>query len=123
MIATIKHCNINVTNVERSIAFYQEALGLVVTRRKKAADGSFELVYLGDGKTPFEIELTCLKDHPQPYELGENESHICFSVPDFALAHATHEKMGCICYENTAMGLYFIHDPDDYWLEIIPDHR
>jgi lactoylglutathione lyase len=28
--------------------------------------------------------------------------------------------MGCICYENKAMGIYFINDPDDYWIEILP---
>ena len=31
--------------------------------------------------------------------------------------------MGCICYENKAMGIYFINDPDDYWIEIIPMKR
>lgn len=35
-------------------------------------------------------------------------------------AHALHEKLGCICYENLAMGIYFISDPDGYWIEIIP---
>lgn len=120
MQAILQHCNINVTDLERSIAFYEEALGLKVEKRKQAADGSFELVYLGDGTTPFQIELTWLADHPQPYELGENESHICFAVDDYEAAHRLHERMGCICFENEAMGLYFIHDPDDYWLEIIP---
>jgi lactoylglutathione lyase len=38
-------------------------------------------------------------------------------------AHDHHEKMGCICYENKAMGIYFINDPDDYWIEIIPLKR
>jgi len=114
------HCNINVTSLEKSIAFYKEALGLEVISEKEAKDGSFKLVYLGDGKTPFKLELTWLKDHPQPYELGENESHICFVMEDYKKAHQLHEKMGCICFENEAMGLYFIHDPDDYWLEIVP---
>ena len=39
---------------------------------------------------------------------------------DMAAAHAKHEKMGCICFENPAMGIYFIEDPDGYWIEIIP---
>lgn len=118
MKAIFNHCNINVTNLDRSLAFYKEALGLEEIRRKETEH--FTLVYLGDGVMPFSLELTCLKDHPQPYELGENESHICFTVEDYDAAHALHEKMGCICFENTAMGLYFIHDPDDYWLEILP---
>ena len=37
-----------------------------------------------------------LKDHPQPYELGENESHIAFATDDFEAAHRLHEEMGCI---------------------------
>lgn len=117
----IVHCNINVTNLEKSIAFYQEALGLQVAHQKKAQDGSFVLCYLQDQKGNFELELTWLKDHPQAYELGENESHIAFCVDDFDAAYKKHKEMGCICFENKAMGIYFIHDPDDYWLEIIPE--
>lgn len=119
MKAIFNHCNINVTDLEKSIAFYQEALGLKEVRRKE--NENFTLVYLSDETSPFLLELTWLKDHPQPYELGENESHICFTVDDYDKAHALHEKMGCICFENEAMGLYFIHDPDDYWFEIIPN--
>lgn len=120
MKAIFNHCNINVTNLEKSIAFYKEALGLEVVREKEAIDGSFKLVYLSDGVSPFQLELTWLKDHPQAYELGENESHICLTVDNYDEAHALHEKMGCICFENESMGLYFINDPDDYWFEIIP---
>lgn len=120
MKAVFNHCNINITDIERSVKFYKEALGLEVLSQKEASDGSFILTYLGDGVTPFRLELTWLKDHSQAYKLGENESHICFHVDDYDEAHTLHEKMGCICYENEAMGLYFIHDPDDYWFEIVP---
>lgn len=114
------HCNINITNIEKSIEFYQKALGLKVVRTKEASDGSFVLTYLGDGISNFEIELTWLKDHPQAYDLGENESHICFEVDDYKAAYQLHQEMGCICFENKEMGLYFINDPDDYWIEILP---
>ena len=114
------HCNINITDINKSVAFYQKALGLKVERTKEANDGSFILTYLGDGLSNFQIELTWLRDHPQAYELGENESHICFTVDNYEEAHALHQRMNCICYENEAMGLYFINDPDDYWIEIIP---
>ena len=117
----IIHCNINVQNREKSVAFYQEALGLSVSREKSAADGSFVLTYKTDEARAFEIELTWLRDHAnQPYNLGENESHICFRVDDYEAAHAKHQEMGCIVYENLQMGLYFIADPDGYWLEIVP---
>ena len=116
----IVHCNINVTDLNKSIAFYEQALGLQVARKLEAEDGSFALCYLQDDTGSFQIELTWLKDHPQPYELGENESHIAFATDDFEAAHRLQEEMGCICFENKEMGIYFIHDPDDYWLEVVP---
>lgn len=119
---TFDHFNINVADLGRSIAFYEKALGLRETNRKKAADGSFELVYLGDGQTPFRLELTWLRDHEGPYELGDNESHLCLrAAGDYDAMRAFHREMGCICYENHDMGLYFICDPDDYWIEILPE--
>jgi len=91
-----------------------------VVNRHKADDGSFEIVFLSDGSSPHQLELTWLRDKEGPYDLGDNESHIAFTVDDYNAAHARHEKMGCICYENNNMGLYFIEDPDGYWLEIFP---
>ena len=89
--------------------------------RKEAADGSFVLVYLTDDQTGFLLELTWLKDRNEPYELGDNESHLCFRVAgDYDEVRKFHKEMDCVCYENTAMGLYFINDPDDYWIEILP---
>lgn len=115
------HFNINVTDLDRSLAFYGKALGLREVGRKQAADGSFTLVYLGDGETGFRLELTWLCDHSGPYELGENESHLCLRVAgDYEAVRAFHREMGCICFENHDMGLYFIADPDDYWIEILP---
>ncbi len=115
------HFNIDVTDLDRSIEFYDKALGLKEVRRKESADGSFTLVYLGDGTGTFLLELTYLRNHPQPYELGENESHLCLRVAgDYNAVRAFHCEMGCIAYENQEMGLYFITDPDDYWIEILP---
>lgn len=114
------HNNFNVLDLDKSLKFYEEALGLKEAKRKEAADGSFILVYLGDGETPHLLELTYLRDRKEAYNLGENEFHLAFQVDDFAAAHAKHEAMGCICYENKAMGIYFIADPDNYWLEIVP---
>lgn len=60
------HENYNVTDLHKSLAFYEKALGL---KEKRRVNG---------------------------------------------------EDMGCICFENPAMGIYFIADPDGYWLEIVP---
>ena len=117
---TIAHTNLNVFDMDKSLAFYKDALGMDVTRRHKADDGGFELAFVSDGSSHHNIELTWLRDKDVPYELGDNESHIAFFVDDYEAAHALHEKLGCICYENAAMGLYFIEDPDGYWFEIMP---
>ncbi|SHI87044.1 VOC family protein [Parasporobacterium paucivorans] len=115
------HENYNVLNLEKSLQFYHEALGLVEKRRIAPEDGSFIIVYLGNETTDFELELTWLKDRERPYDLGDCEFHLAFTTPDFKSAHALHEKMGCICFENEQMGIYFIQDPDGYWLEVIPE--
>jgi lactoylglutathione lyase len=120
---TFAHNNINVLDLARSLAFYKEALGLEPVKRHEAKDGSFVLVYLGDGKTPHRLELTWLRDRKDPYDLGDNESHLAFTVDDYAAALAKHKAMGAVCFENAAMGIYFIEDPDGYWLEIIPETR
>ena len=115
------HFNFNVLDLERSLAFYKDALGLVPVSKKEADDGSFTLVYLGDGVSSFTLELTWLHDRTEPYDLGEGEFHLAFTVPDLDAAHKKHQDMGCICFENPAMGIYFIEDPDGYWLEIVPE--
>ncbi|CEH32933.1 VOC family protein [Romboutsia lituseburensis] len=117
------HNNFNVLNLEKSIEFYEKALGLKETKRSVAEDGSFILVFLGDEETNHKLELTWLRDWDRPYNLGDNEFHLALRVDDFEAAHKLHKDMGCICYENESMGIYFIADPDNYWIEIIPAQR
>jgi lactoylglutathione lyase len=115
------HYNINVRDLDKSIKFYEDALGLTVSHVKEGPEGRFKLVYLTDGVSPFLLELTWLADHAEAYDLGENETHLCFRVGgDYDEARAYHKEMGCVCFENNDMGLYFINDPDDYWIEILP---
>ena len=114
------HTNLNVLDLEKSLTFYKKALGLEAARRVKGNDGGFELAFLPGGSSDCQIELTWLRGRDVPYDLGDNETHIAFIADDYDSAHALHSEMGCICYENTDMGLYFIEDPDGYWFEIIP---
>ena len=114
------HENYNVADLAKSMAFYEEALGLKETRRKEAADGSFIIVYLANENSDFELELTWLRDMDRPYNLGDCEFHLAFRTDDYEAAHAKHEAMGCICYENPQMGIYCIKDADRYWLEVLP---
>lgn len=115
------HFNFNILDLDKSLAFYKEALALTPIREKIAEDGSFKLVYLGDeAKSDFTLELTYLRDRKEPYNLGELEYHLAFTTDDYDNLYKTHKDMGCICYENPSMGIYFISDPDGYWIEIVP---
>ena len=102
--------------------FYHKALNLSPVRTKEAGDGSFKLVFLGDETgSDFQLELTWLRDRgDKPYDLGECEFHLAFTADDFQAMYEKHKAMGCICFENPAMGIYFISDPDGYWIEIVP---
>lgn len=115
------HENYNVSCLEKSLEFYDEALGL--TERRRIEKDDFTIVYIGNGETDFELELTWLKAHPNKYNLGECEFHLAFKTDDYEAAYKLHKQMGCICYENPSMGIYFIQDPDGYWLEIVPNRK
>lgn len=117
---TFNHFNFNVADLDKSLKFYKDALDLEPVGRKDAPDGRFTIVYLGDGKTDFRLELTWLRDHPQKYDLGECEFHLAVTVDDFDGMFRRHKEMGCVCYENPDMGVYFIEDPDGYWIEVLP---
>lgn len=114
------HENYNVFDLQRSMVFYEKALGLKEIRRKEAADGSYIIVYIGNEQSDFELELTWMRDMDRPYNLGDCEFHLAFRTDDYEAAHKLHTDMGCICMENPKMGIYFIEDPDGYWLEILP---
>jgi len=115
---SIDHTNINVMDIDKSIAFYQEAFDMVVVKTKESRTNRFKLAFLKAPKSDYLIELTWLRDRKEPYDLGSNETHICFNADDFDAAHARHQAMKCICYENEEMGVYFVVDPDGYWLEV-----
>lgn len=115
------HFNFNVLDLEKSLEFYDKALGLKPVREKIAEDGSFKLVYLGDDVTNFQLELTWLRDRTEPYNLGELEYHLAMETPNYDEVFKKHEEMGIIAYINESMGIYFITDPDGYWIEIVPE--
>ena len=117
------HNNINVFDLNKSLVFYKDALGLVEVRRITPEDGSFIIVYLGDGKSAHRLELTWLRDRTEPYNLGDNEIHLAIWTDDYKEAHLHHKKMGIIVHENPKMGIYFIEDPDGYWIEVLPPGR
>ena len=115
------HVKFSVMSLEKSVEFYKKALGLTEKRRKEGSDGSFINLYLGDPKSNFQLELTWNKGREEPYDLGEECFHLALTSDDMEASHRLHEEMGCIAFENHAMGVYFIKDPDGYWIEIIPE--
>lgn len=115
------HTNFNVFDLSKSLAFYQEALGLHEARRKEAADGSYIIVFLQDNFGQAELELTWLKDRSEPYDLGDQEFHICYRCDDYDSSFKKHQEIWCVAYVNEKMGVYFITDPDGYWIEITPE--
>lgn len=112
------HNNLNVADMNKSLEFYQKALGL---KKEEEIDGKgFKIVFMSDGVMPHKLELTYLEDKKGAYDLGDNEIHLAFTVDDIVKAYSLHKDMDCVCYVNKDMGIYFIVDPDGYWLEIIP---
>ena len=114
------HFNFNVLDLNKSIEFYKEAFGMVQLSEINAEDGSFKIVFMGDQKTGFRLELTWLRDRTEPYNLGDLEYHLAIRTDDFDGAFKKHQEMGIVCFENPAMGVYFVTDPDGYWIEVFP---
>ena len=115
------HFNFNVKDLDRSLKFYKEAFGLEPVEVNDRPN--FTLAFLGDNTTSFRLELTYLKDRTEAYDLGEQEFHLAFVADDMEKAHEKHARLGCICFENPKMGIYFLEDPDGYWIEIIPPRK
>lgn len=120
----ILHTCIRVMDLEKSLKFYTEALGLVETRRKDFPEDEFTLVFLSDESGCHEIELTYNYNPEKPYVIGDGFSHMALGVEDLEGSQQKHKEMG---YEVTElMGLpgekpryYFVTDPDGYDIEII----
>ena len=118
------HTCIRVMDLEKSLKFYKEALGLVETSRKDFKEYEFTLVYLSDESGSYELELTYNYNPEKPYELGNGFSHIAVATEDLEAAREKHIEMG---YEVTPLkGLpgeaphyYFVTDPDGYKVEVI----
>lgn len=121
MKGTFVHWCIHVLDLQKSIDFYKKALEMEVVHTFGPRDGSWSNTFLGNDRTPFQLELTWNRGRVEPYANGGRDTHIAFTVPDIAAAHELHEQMGCIVRENPRMGLYFIADPDGSWIEILPE--
>lgn len=118
------HLCLRVEDLEKSVAFYREALGYEEVRRDDYPEDKFTLVFLEDPKTGFQLELTYNYGHG-PYVIGDGYSHFAVTVEDTMASFEKHKKMGVTTGDrpsSTPSGgksLYFIKDPDGYRVEII----
>lgn len=118
------HTCVRVKDLEASLKFYRDALGLVETRRKDFPEYKFTLVYLSNEPGGYEIELTYNYDVEKPYEIGNGFSHIAIGVDNLEEEREKHKESG---YEVTDLkGLpgeppkyYFVTDPDGYKVEVL----
>lgn len=118
------HTCLRVMDLEKSIKFYTEALGLIETRRKDFPDHEFTLVFLSDEERNYEIELTYNYNPEKPYVIGNGFSHLAFSAKDLEGSREKHKEMGYKVSELMGLpgnppGYYFVTDPDGYEVEII----
>ncbi|WP_299865541.1 VOC family protein [uncultured Hoeflea sp.] len=119
------HSMIRVLDEARSVEFYKAAFGLDVADRLDF--DSFTLIYLSNGETGFELELTVNKDRTSPYELGDGYGHLAFSVDDVTAEHARLTALGLeprklvdFAPAGTVIArFFFIADPDGYQIEVL----
>jgi lactoylglutathione lyase len=117
-----------VRDLDRSIAFYGDLLGMKELRRRDVPAGRYTLVFMGYGTNAdgqAEIELTHNWDHDGPYLLGDAFGHLAVGVPDVAAAcehvragggRVTREA-GPVKFGTTVIA--FVEDPDGYKVELI----
>ena len=116
---TMSHVCIRVLDLDRSLTFYRDALGLVPQREMTMEDRGWHLVFLGDNETPFQLELSKEIARTQPYRLGDDTPHVAVTAKEFEALKARHRAEGRIV-DELAGGIYFIQDPDGHLLEILP---
>ena len=116
---TMSHVCVPVLDLERSLAFYREALGLTPQREMTMGDRGWRLVFLGDNETPFQLELCKQVGRTQPYQLGDDTPHVAVTAKDFAALKARHQAEGRVV-DQLPGGIYFIQDPDGHLIEILP---
>lgn len=117
----LAHTMIRVRDLDRSIAFYTEFLGLRETSRKDIGDAT--LVFLGDGQTEHLVELTHNKDG-RDYELGDQFGHLALYADDLEAEVARVEANGWWFRRSQPdpKRYIFVKDPDGYDIEILQSH-
>lgn len=118
------HTCIRVMDLEKSLDFYKNALGLIEIRRSDFPEHEFTLVYLSDKDGHYDLELTYNYNPEKPYVIGNGFSHIAVSSTDLEASRKRHMEMGYKVSELTGLPgspprYYFVTDPDGYEVEVI----
>ena len=124
------HTMLRVGNLQRSIAFYTEVLGMTLLRTTERPEQKYDLAFVGYGRNPEHAEIELTYNHGvDSYELGSAFGHIAIGVPDVAatcvavrskaasLGGAITREAGPVKGGTTVIA--FITDPDGYKLELI----
>jgi len=119
------HSMIRVLDEARSVDFYNKAFGLEIADRLDFE--KFTLVYLSNGESPFELELTINKDRKEPYDRGDGYGHFAVLVEDLEAEHARFEAEGLnprkiveFAPDGELVGkFFFVADPDGYEIEVL----
>lgn len=122
------HSMIRVLDEKRSIDFYRVAFGLEIAERLEFE--TFVLIYLSNGESEFELELTVNKDRTEPYALGDGYGHLALSVDDLDAEHQRLTEAGLnpgniVDFNRDGALLarfFFVVDPDGYKVEVLQRH-
>ena len=114
------HSMIRVKDLDKSLHFYVELLGLEVSRRKDYEQGRFSLIFLTDGQSDAEIELTYNWDQEEDYSNGRNFGHLAFLVDDIYATCQKLEDNGVTILRPPRDGyMAFVKSPDQISIELL----
>jgi len=114
------HTMIRVRNLDESVEFFTNKLGMVETRRKEVEAGRFTLVFFATAPGEPEIELTYNWDQEEPYSVGRNFGHLAFSVENlYEYCQLLMDKGVTILRPPRDGHMAFIRTPDDISIELL----
>ena len=118
MFFRLEHNCIYVTDMEKTLAFYEKAVNLKVLRRKSSE--TMEIAFIGNEESSQQVEVIREAGRTKPYDLGEKSFHFALRTDDIEAARVLHTEMGCFNHDVPEFGVYYIKDPDGYLIEIMP---
>ena len=114
------HTMLRVTEIEQSLRFYRDALGLIELSRKEYPQGRFTLIFLAaPGDEDAQVELTHNWD-PEPYAGGRNFGHLAYAVDDIYAACQRLMQQGVVINRPPRDGrMAFVRSPDNVSIELL----